>query len=153
MTHDTHRIAIAFAASALFARLTPNERRRLARGATVRVYPAGSAIIREGDTSMSLYVVVSGRVRVDVQQSCVREIGPGGFFGEMGVIDDRPRSASVVALEPTECALLSALDVRQNGAFAVGLLPTLVQRLREVNGSPMPADDREWLAALGGLSS
>jgi CRP-like cAMP-binding protein len=78
----------------------------------------------------------------------VREIGPGGFFGEMGVIDDRPRSASVVALEPTECALLSALDVRQNGAVAVGLLPTLVQRLREVNGSPMPADDREWLAAL-----
>ena len=148
MTHDSHRIAIAFAASALFARLAPNERRRLARRATVRVYPAGSAIIREGDTSMSLYVVVSGRVRVDVQQSRVREIGPGGFFGEMGVIDDRPRSASVVALEPTECALLSALDVRQNGAVAVGLLPTLVQRLREVNGSPMPADDREWLAAL-----
>ena len=62
MTHDKRRMVTAFAASALFARLTPNERRRLARGATVRVYPAGSAIIREGDTSMSLYVVVSGRV-------------------------------------------------------------------------------------------
>lgn len=150
MTHNMRSIATAFASSALFARLTPNERRRLARRATVRMYPAGSAIIREGDTSMSLYVVVSGRVRVDVQQSHVREIGPGGFFGEMGVIDDRPRSASVVALETTECALLSALDVRQNGAVAVGLLPTLVQRLREFSASAPPADDREWLAALEG---
>ena len=55
--------------------------------------------------------------------------------------------------DASQPGLLSALDVRQNGAVAVGLLPTLVQRLREVNGSPMPADDREWLAALDGLSS
>ena len=150
MTHRLRRIATAFALSALFVRLTPKERRRLAQRATVRVYPAGSAIIRAGDTSMSLYVVVRGRVGVEVEHTRVRDIGPGGFFGEMGVIDDRPRSASVVALETTECALLSALDVRENGAVAVGLLPTLVQRLREFSGSRMPANDREWLAALDG---
>jgi CRP-like cAMP-binding protein len=150
MTHDVVRIETAFGSAALFARLTPNERRRLARRATLRVYPAGSAIIQQGDTSMSLYVVMSGRVRVEVQRGHVRDIGPGDFFGEMGVIDDRPRSASVVAVEPTECALVSALDVRENGAVAVGLLPTLVERLREVSGSPIPADDREWLVALEG---
>ena len=79
---------------------------------------------------MTLYVVLSGMVGIDVAGQRVRELGPDSFFGEMGLIDDSPRSASVVALEPTECALLSSWDVKHNGALALGLLPILVQRLR-----------------------
>jgi CRP/FNR family cyclic AMP-dependent transcriptional regulator len=115
------------------------------------VYPPGATIIREGDTSMTLYVVLSGRVGVDTEGGArrLREIGPTGFFGELGLIDDSPRSASVIAIEPTECALLSAWDVRDHAGVALGLLPILAERLRENNSKPA-ASDAEWLASLEG---
>jgi CRP-like cAMP-binding protein len=149
MTRDLQRIDAVFATAAPFARLNSGERRRLAQQATTRVYPTGATIIREGDTSMTLYVVLSGRVGVESGQLRLREIGPTGFFGELGLIDDRPRSASVIAIEPTECALLSAWDIRNHGGVALGLLPILAERLRE-NTSKPAASDAEWLASLEG---
>ena len=60
----------------------------------------------------------------------------GGFFGEMGLIDDEPRAASVVAVEPTACALLAKWDfqneLRQDPDIALTLLPILNRRIREV---------------------
>jgi CRP-like cAMP-binding protein len=153
MTRDIQRIDAVFAAAAPFARLNGGERRRLAQRATTRVYPTGATIIREGDTSMTLYVVLSGRVGVDTTGEGgarrLREIGPTGFFGELGLIDDSPRSASVIAIQPTECALLSAWDVRDHAGVALGLLPILAERLRENNSKPA-ASDAEWLASLEG---
>jgi len=132
MSRDLTRIVAAFAHSDLFARVRTADRERLAKRATLRSYPVGATIVREGDTSMTLYVVLSGRVGVDVGGQRVRELGSSSFFGEMGLIDDSPRSATVVALEPTECALLATWDVRHNSGLALGLLPILVQRLRGV---------------------
>jgi CRP/FNR family cyclic AMP-dependent transcriptional regulator len=152
MTRDLQRIDAVFAAAAPFARLNGGERRRLAQKATTRVYPTGATIIREGDTSMTLYVVLSGRVGIDASAEGgprrLREIGPTGFFGELGLIDDSPRSASVVAMQPTECALLSAWDIRDHGGVALGLLPILAERLRENNARA--TSDSEWLASLEG---
>lgn len=132
MSRDIARVVAAFGRSELFARLSPAERERFARRATLRKYSSGATIVREGDTSMTLYVLLSGSVGIDIAGQRVREQGPDSFFGEMGLIDDSPRSASVVALEPTECALLARWDVEHNGALALGLLPVLVQRLRGV---------------------
>lgn len=150
MTDGVTRIEAVFGTCALFARLTAGERQRLARRATTRTYPAGSVIIREGDTSMTLYVVLRGRVGVDVQSRRLRELDAGAFFGEMGLVDDRPRSASVVALDDTECALLGAWDIRQHGGLALGLMPILVQRLRERRAGVDSAGEPDWLAALEG---
>ena len=95
--------------------LSPRRRAHLARLATTRRYPAGAVIVRQGDTSMAAYVVLSGAVRIGPERQSVSGAddalaGPGAFFGEMGVIHDRPRAETVVAVEPTECALIAKWD-------------------------------------------
>jgi CRP-like cAMP-binding protein len=152
MSVDRQHLTAVFASALLFTNLSLKEQRRLAQSATTRWYPAGATIIREGDTSMALYVIVSGRVAVEIRSDGkapqpIREIGPYGFFGELGLIDDRPRSASVIAVVPTECALLTISDIRHNPRIALGLLPVLAQRVREASARPT-VDDGAWLRAL-----
>ena len=53
---------------------------------------------------MAVYVILTGRVAVQIGAQVVREVRRPSFFGELGVLDDAPRSATIVALEPTECA-------------------------------------------------
>jgi CRP-like cAMP-binding protein len=143
------RVAAAFAQTTLLAYLSSAERRRLAACAAIRTYAAGATIIREGDTSMAIYVVVSGRVAVQTRMGgrlqTVCEIAANGFFGELGVIDDAPRSATVVALENTECALIGTWQARRNSRIALGLLPVLAQRIRQQKGRDTRDDDAELL--------
>ena len=127
----------------LLARLTPRQRARLARFATTRTFPAGSVIVRQGDTSMSLYVILSGSVRVAREDEGgggsieVEQLGAGGAFGEMGLIEDMPRAATVVAVEQTTCALLAKWDfqneLREDPEIAIALLPVLTGRIRELD--------------------
>jgi CRP-like cAMP-binding protein len=131
----------AFAAVPLFSRLSGGQRSRLAKLATVRAYRPESIIVRQGDTSMALYVVLRGRARVEHEFEqgtpplSLGELGPCGFFGEMGLIDDMPRAATVRALDSTDCALLAKWDfrneLRQDPDIALALLPILTQRIRE----------------------
>jgi CRP-like cAMP-binding protein len=131
-----------FARVALLSRLTERQRARLARLATTRSFPAGVAIVRQGDTSMSLYVVLEGAVRVDHQVDGsgpveVTQLRAGGAFGEMGLIEDMPRAATVTAVEPTTCALLAKWDfqneLRDDPEIALALLPVLTARIRELD--------------------
>ena len=127
----------------LFSRLTARQRARLARFATTRTFPEGSVIVRQGDTSMSLYVILSGSVRVAREDDGgggsidVEQLDAGGAFGEMGLIEDLPRAATVVALEPTTCALLAKWDfqneLRDDPEIALALLPVLTGRIRELD--------------------
>lgn len=125
----------------LLSRLTPRQRDRLAGKATTRSYPAGSVIVRQGDTSMALYVVLNGHVRIDHEAEGesvqVDEAKRGGFFGELGLIGDQPRAATVRAVEDTECALLAKWDfqneLREDPEIAIALLPVLSARLLELD--------------------
>jgi CRP-like cAMP-binding protein len=145
-TRDMER---SFARCALFVGLSPAERRRLASLATVRTFPTGTTIVREGDTSMAVYVVLSGRVSVAIGGQLVRELGADDVFGELGVLDDAPRSASIVAQEPTQCALLGTWDVRRNPRIALGLLPIMARWIRGAHARPH-ADDAAWMDAISG---
>jgi CRP/FNR family cyclic AMP-dependent transcriptional regulator len=128
---------------ALFSHLNGRQRARLARFATTRDYKEGSTIVRQGDTSMSLYVVLSGSVRVNRESEGgggavqVDQLGPGGAFGEMGLIEDEPRAATVLAEQPTTCALLAKWDfqneLREDPEIALSLLPVLTGRIRELD--------------------
>jgi CRP/FNR family cyclic AMP-dependent transcriptional regulator len=134
----------------MFSHLGGRQRSRLAQQFCRRRYGAGDVIVRQGDTSMSFYVVLSGRVRIvrhtagDAGVEIVEE-GQGSFFGEMGVIDDRPRAATVVALAPTECALLAKWDfsreLRADPGIALELISVLNARIRRLE---------ETLACSGG---
>ncbi len=123
----------------VFSHLGSRPRTRLAQLFCCRTYRAGDVIVRQGDTSMSFYVVLSGAVRIvrhageDARVEIVEE-GPGSFFGEMGVIDDQPRAATVVALEPTECALLAKWDFQRelqaDPEIGLALITVLNARIR-----------------------
>ncbi len=126
----------------MFGRFPDEQLRALATMVTRRSAPRGSAIMRAGDVTDSLYIIVSGRLKVMMGEADGKEVilsilGPGEFFGEMGLIDDSPRSASVIAIEPCELlsvtkhafkkALVEHLDV------AMAVMRVLTRRLREAD--------------------
>ena len=105
-------------------------------------FPRGTTIISAGDTTDSLFVIISGRLKVMMSDDEGREVilamlNPGEFFGEMGLIDDHPRSATVVALEACELLSLSKRDFKKclqdNFELAMTVMRGLVRRLREAD--------------------
>jgi CRP/FNR family cyclic AMP-dependent transcriptional regulator len=118
--------------------LAPDTLRAIAGSGVVRSYPKNTILINEGDIGDSLFIVVSGRVKVYSSNQAGREIviafhGPGEYVGEMS-LDGSPRSASVVTLEPTTCALVNRASFREfilaHPDFALHLIERLIQRVR-----------------------
>ena len=105
-------------------------------------FSRGATIVAAGDVTDSLYVVISGRFKVIIGDKTGREIilamlGPGEYFGEMVPIDDNPRSASVIAMEPGDLLVLSKQEFRRclqdNFEMAMTMLRCAIQRLREAD--------------------
>lgn len=121
----------------LFASLDRRAIAGLARQASRRVYGPGDTIVREGETGTALYVIVRGRVRVEhgsgPATAAVGELGPGDFFGELALIEDKPRSATVVAIEETECLLFVVWEFRallkEHPQMALPIMNALIERL------------------------
>ena len=109
----------------------------LAQQASRRVYAAGVTIVREGETGTALYVIARGRARVErgsgPATAALGELGPGDFFGELALIEDHPRSATVVALEETECLLFVVWEFRallkEHPQMALPIMNALIARL------------------------
>jgi len=104
-----------------------------------RSYPRGSFILREGEQTDALYVIVSGRVKVLIPDEAGREVilavlGINEFFGEMGLLDGQPSSASVETLEACRMLRLSKAGftaaLQQNFELAMVIIGNLVKRLR-----------------------
>jgi CRP/FNR family cyclic AMP-dependent transcriptional regulator len=117
--------------------------RELASHGQVRAFAKNAVIINEGDTSNSLFVLLSGKVKIYSSDVSGREIiyddhGPGEYVGEMA-LDGQPRSASVMTLEPTVCSVLNREDVRQaittNPDIAIQMISTLIGRARVATAS------------------
>src|SRR4026207_601321 len=95
----------------IFASLPEEQLRMLTMVVTRKSAPRSTTIMAGGDPTDSLYIVLSGRLKVMMSDAEGKEVilsilGPGEFFGEMGLIDDEPRSASVGTIE--SCELLSS---------------------------------------------
>lgn len=112
--------------------------RALAERGVVRSYRKGTVLIEEDDRSDTLYVVLSGRVRVYSGNEAGREIsygtyGAGEYLGEMS-LDGGPRSASVITLEATVCSVVTRATqeayIAEQPAFAFELLAKLIRRVR-----------------------
>lgn len=125
----------------LLAGLDDRVRRRLAQIGKRRTYAAGETIVEEGEKGVALYVVLSGRVRVERSGEQLGELGAGDFFGELALIEDEPRSATVVAVDETECILFVAWEfralIKEQPQIAVPIMLALIERLhrRERHGS------------------
>lgn len=126
----------------LFAGLPAEALAALAGRLRRRKMPAGTPVVYKGDPSGALYLIVSGRVKVHQATAGGDEVildilGPGGFFGEMSLIDGGPRSADISTLEAVEVLLLEgdALQktVTEQPAVAWTLLQILSRRVRDQN--------------------
>jgi CRP/FNR family transcriptional regulator, cyclic AMP receptor protein len=126
----------------LFAVLTENQLELLTSVVSRRSFPRSTTIIAAGDMTDSLYVVISGRLKVmmtddDGGEVILAILGSNEFFGEMGLLDDAPRSASVVAIEPCELLSLSKKDFKkcmaENFEMTMTVMRGIVKRLREAD--------------------
>lgn len=103
----------------------------------IRTFPAGATIFKEGDPGGKMYFVQSGDVELRVGGKSVHVIETGGFFGEMALIEDAPRSASAHAVN--ECHLMpvdrSKFEylVKMTPDFVVEMMRTLSNRLRRMH--------------------
>jgi CRP-like cAMP-binding protein len=136
----------------LFARLAREDLDGLAKAAQHLLFRTGEVIIREGEGDRKLFIVVRGRVEVvkskgERSERRLAMLGPCEYFGEMALIDDLVRSATVVASEETEVLCLDHLDlykeIGRNPSVALELLRTLSQRLRAL--------EKILVNSLGGL--
>jgi CRP/FNR family cyclic AMP-dependent transcriptional regulator len=127
----------------LLAPLEDQTLRRIAETGVVRAFPRNAVLINEGDVGDSLYVVLSGRVKVYSSNESGREFvidfhGPGEYVGEMS-LDGAPRSASVMTVEPTTCAVVNRAQFRDfvlaHPDFAMHLIERLIHRVRVTTGN------------------
>jgi CRP/FNR family transcriptional regulator, cyclic AMP receptor protein len=125
----------------LLAGLDARIRRRLAETGKRRTYGADEEIVREGSTGTALYIVLSGTARIERGGEALGEVRAGDFFGELALIEEHPRSATVVAASEVECLLFPAWEfsalLGEHPEIAVPIMRALIARLhrREHHGA------------------
>jgi CRP-like cAMP-binding protein len=118
----------------LFASCTAPEIAAMAATMQEHSFESGQIIVTQGTPGQAFYLIVSGRVEMSRDDSTIGAFGAGDFFGEMSLLDQAPRSATVRALEPTTCLMLSSWDFRalleKHPSIAIKLLEVMSRRLR-----------------------
>ena len=133
------KTAMFLAQVPLFRNLDKDQLQSLARSLTPRRYAAGTEIVRQGKGGISLFVVVSGKAeavhtRADGTKVVVNTFGPTDYFGELALLNDEPRTASVVAVEDTACLVLVRWDffgkLRRHREMATAILQEQSRRFQ-----------------------
>lgn len=128
----------------LFTGLSKKGLDTVARHAVAKTYPPHSLLLREGERSDSLYIILYGKVKFyvcdeDGNEAILNIQGPGDFFGEMGLLDEAPRSASAMTMESTRVAVMTKSAFKEclasNPDIAYNLIRVLTQRVRVLSGS------------------
>jgi len=127
---------------ALFGQLAEADRRQLVEDLSESVYEDGEVIVREEDPAARFFLIKSGKVKISLRGHEGREVtltylGAGDFFGEMGILDGEPRSATATAAERT-AALVGDHDdflrkLEEHPQIALHLLVTMSKRLRQAD--------------------
>lgn len=126
---------------ALFSGASDADMEAISNLAVTRSFPKNTLVICEGDLSDSLYLILSGKVKVFLSDEEGKEVtlnmqSDGEYFGELAILDEAPRSASVITMEETKLAILSksAFDkcMEENPAMALTVMRGLARRLREL---------------------
>jgi uncharacterized membrane protein len=126
----------------LFARLEDEAARALRDLLVMREVSTGTQLFRVGEAGDAMYLVAEGRVRISVYDAdeaeiTLAELAPGDFFGEMALIDGKPRSANAQVIEAARLAVLPRESfmrfVRSNPDVALGMLSAIIDRLRHTD--------------------
>jgi CRP/FNR family transcriptional regulator, cyclic AMP receptor protein len=132
--YPTSLIAERLEKVSILASLSQRQLKSLAKWVKVRSFDAGETIVKRGEGGIGLFLILEGSAEVRRGSRGLAHLGVGQFFGEMTLFDEQPRSADVVALEPTKCAVLSRYEF---WGFAMGqpvvlrgILVEMTRRLR-----------------------
>jgi len=118
----------------VFAHCTADEIHAIAKVAQESFFPPAQIIVTQGTPGQAFYLILSGRVEILRDGVSLGAFGAGDFFGEMSLLDNAPRSATIRAIEDTSCLMLSSWDFKalleQHPSIAIKLLEVLSRRLR-----------------------
>ena len=118
----------------LFAGLPERDLERVADRFQERSFAEGATVVEEGATGTSFFVIAEGNAEVSVAGDLKGTLRPGDYFGEMAVVDEGVRAASVIAATDLRCYFLTPWDFRplveEHPQLAWKLLQNLARRLR-----------------------
>ena len=121
----------------LFSACSKKDLQLVAKRAEDVKVDAGKQLVGEGDAGTEFFVVIDGKASVTKRGQKVAELGPGGFFGELALLDKAPRNATVAAETPMELVVLGQREfaglIDDVPEFAHKLLAGLARRLREAD--------------------
>jgi CRP/FNR family transcriptional regulator, cyclic AMP receptor protein len=130
-------VAALLAQAPIFASLTDRQLKSLAKTAKVVAFPAQGRVVKQGEPGIGMYLLLTGAAEVRQGTRVLAKLGPGQFFGEMTLLDEQPRSADVVAVQPSECAVLSRWEfwgfAKTEPEVLQGVLKEMAHRLRETD--------------------
>ena len=136
MTLTLDRKAELLSAARLFDGVDAAGMERIAAVAGQVDFPADHVIARQGEIGTGFFIVVSGGARVVRGGETIATLGPGDFFGELSVLDGKPRNAQVLAAGPTTCLALASWDFESvllaEPRVALAILRGLATRLRDL---------------------
>ncbi len=119
----------------LFSALNDKTIRSIIKESREVSYPSRKVIMKEGDESIVFHLILDGSVEIVKRGKSVSKLGKGEFFGEMGLFTGKPRSADVIALEPTRCLALTAWSfrsfLRHNPSISFEVIRMLALRLEQ----------------------
>ncbi len=125
-----------------FAQLDDDERAKVAHLFKQRRFPAGETVVREGTGGAAFFLIEAGEATVTVGGIQRATLGAGDYFGEIALIDEGPRSATVTATSDLVCQGITLWDFRplveSNGAIGWKLLQSMVKRLRDAERDRAP---------------
>lgn len=136
MTLSRDERSALLAATPLFAGIDTSGLERIGDRVVEVGFAPDQVIVRQGEVGTGFFVVASGGVRVVRDGRTIATLGPGAFFGELSVLDGRPRTAQVIASEPTLCLALASWEfeavVHDQPAVALAVMRGLAGRLRDL---------------------
>jgi len=111
----------------LFATLSPDQLKKVASSAAEIDVEAGNRLVSEGRFGYEFFVIENGRAEVVRGDTHVADLGPGDFFGEMALLGDTERNASVIASSPLKAVVMTDRDFRKLARS----MPEVAERIRE----------------------
>lgn len=122
----------------LFSSFSNKQLKSVVKTAKEKEFEEGDTIVREGEsTKVGFYLILDGQVEVKRGDKVLTKLGSGQFFGEMAVLDEKPRSADVTAITNTKCLLLTNWDfkalIKTYPEMAMNVISELANRLRQTS--------------------
>lgn len=137
MTASPQHVAEMLGQAPIFASLSERQLKGLSKSTKVNAYAAGAPIVKQGEPGIAMYIILSGGAEVRQGSRLLARLAPGQFFGEMTLLDEKPRSADVITTGPTECAVLSRWEfwgfAKSEPEVLEGILREMAKRLRLAN--------------------